>query len=99
MLKAVIDAMCDAFSTPITSVGRRYEDTLACLEVVKGLGPRVGVEPDEAIMVGYSIKWDVEGAINSGIRPVHIDRESSGGLPVTRIRSLTQLVAVLEGLS
>ncbi len=59
----------------------------------------VGAEPTEAVMVGDSLKHDVEGALAAGMRavllhrgeapPPHVDQLERRGIPV--IKSLTEL--------
>jgi len=58
---------------------------------------RVGARPDEAVMVGDSIRQDIEGALRAGLRAILLhrgslqppSRASELGVPV--IRSLTEL--------
>lgn len=58
---------------------------------------RLGVDPEQCVMVGDSLRHDVRGAAGAGLTPVLVDRwgrydarhaEVAG---VTRIRSLTEL--------
>ena len=62
---------------------------------------RLSLSPGETIHVGDS-QEDVEGAIGAGIRPVWIDRNrpgrwrASSELPVSRISSLQELLALLD---
>ena len=62
---------------------------------------RLSLSPGETIHVGDS-QEDVEGAIGAGIRPVWIDRNRPGRwraspeLPVSRISSLQELLALLD---
>jgi putative hydrolase of the HAD superfamily len=62
----------------------------------------VDVEPGEAVMVGDSLKHDVEGAIRAGMRGILLHRGGSdnrreGELGVPVIRSLRELPALLIG--
>jgi HAD superfamily hydrolase (TIGR01662 family) len=59
----------------------------------------VGVQPDEAVMVGDSLTHDIEGAARVGMRGVLVRRAESGtvsdtaGIPV--IRTLAELPALI----
>jgi putative hydrolase of the HAD superfamily len=61
---------------------------------------RVGARPDEAVMVGDSIRQDIEGALRAGMRAILLHR---GEKPPTRanelgvpvIKSLTELLPLL----
>ncbi len=55
----------------------------------------VGVTPEEAVFVGDSIEYDYEGAQAVGIKPFLIDREDKMPSGYDRIRSLTDLVALV----
>jgi HAD superfamily hydrolase (TIGR01549 family) len=62
---------------------------------------RIGAEPHEAVMVGDSVRQDVEGAIGAGMRAVLLDRAGTApiraaelGVPI--IRTLNQLIDVLK---
>jgi putative hydrolase of the HAD superfamily len=62
----------------------------------------VNVAPDEAVMVGDSLRHDVEGAIRAGMRGVLLRRGDgpiggSGVLGVPVIKSLRELPAMLIG--
>ena len=57
---------------------------------------RIGTRPEEAVMVGDSIRQDIEGALRAGMRAVLLHRgdappprASELGVPV--IRSLSEL--------
>ena len=60
----------------------------------------VGVRPAEAVMVGDSLKHDVEGTIRAGMRGVLLHRGDTptapGALDVPVIRSLRELPALLN---
>ena len=67
----------------------------------------VGVRPSEAVMVGDSVREDVEGALGAGMRAVLVHRSASPhpgavelaarGVPVIRsLRELTHLVIGIE---
>jgi HAD superfamily hydrolase (TIGR01662 family) len=63
---------------------------------------RVGVRPDEAVMVGDSIRQDIEGALRAGMRAILLHRgekpparASALGVPV--IRSLAELPNLVIG--
>ncbi len=54
---------------------------------------------DEIVMVGDSLKSDVQWAKNSGIQPIHIDRSSNGLVyhaDYISISTLKQLLEILE---
>src|SRR5438094_2826898 len=61
---------------------------------------RMGVEPREAVMVGDSVRQDIEGALGAGMRAVLLDRAGAAagraaelGVPVIRsLRELPNLV-------
>jgi putative hydrolase of the HAD superfamily len=62
---------------------------------------RIGVAPHDAVMVGDSMRQDVEGAIGAGMRAVLLDRAGTAptraaelGVPV--IRTLRDLIEVLR---
>src|ERR1700704_2257319 len=63
----------------------------------------VDVQPAEAVMVGDSVRHDVEGAVRAGMRGVLLHRGDTptapGVLDVPVIRSLRELPALLIGLS
>lgn len=61
---------------------------------------RIGAVPTEAVMVGDSVRQDIEGALNAGMRAVLLDRGGAApvraaalGVPV--IRSLRELLPLL----
>jgi putative hydrolase of the HAD superfamily len=59
---------------------------------------RAEVSPDEALMVGDSLRADVEGARSAGMDAILIDRDGetkAEGVPI--IRSLTELPAIMAG--
>ena len=63
---------------------------------------RIGVTPRDAVMVGDSVRQDVEGALNAGMRAVLLDRAGTAtaraaGLGVPVIRSLRELPNLLIG--
>lgn len=54
---------------------------------------RLGVRPEEVLMVGDSLDKDVRGALAAGLRAVLLDRTGvHAGVDVPRIRSLHELV-------
>ncbi|HEV3140703.1 MAG TPA: HAD family hydrolase [Vicinamibacterales bacterium] len=62
---------------------------------------RMGVQPRDAVMVGDSVRQDVEGALNAGMRAVLLDRAGAAParaaeLCVPVIRSLRELRGVLR---
>jgi putative hydrolase of the HAD superfamily len=58
---------------------------------------RIGVEPAHAIHVGDTPAADVDGALAAGITPVLVDPyDDHADLPVTRVASLTEVVALLD---
>lgn len=60
---------------------------------------RVGVEPEEAIMVGDSLSQDVMGAKNVGMRAVWVNRsgEEDYHFADYEVRTLTELMRILRG--
>jgi len=63
---------------------------------------QIGAEPGETVMVGDSVRQDVEGALNAGMRAVLLDRAGALGaraaeLGVPVIRSLRELPNLLIG--
>jgi len=56
---------------------------------------RLEVLPSEAVMIGDSVPWDVEGAMRAGMRAVYLDRERSGDYhpSVNRLDELPELLA------
>ena len=56
----------------------------------------LGVEPDEAMMVGDTIADDVEGAVALGMRAILLDREGAHQDFEPRIESLNELPQALE---
>ena len=63
---------------------------------------RLGAKPEEAVMVGDSIRQDIEGALRAGMRAVLVDRGESAparatelGVPI--IRSLAELPSLVIG--
>jgi putative hydrolase of the HAD superfamily len=64
----------------------------------------VNVKPDEAVMVGDSLRQDVEGALRAGMRAVllhrseesHPEEQSLAASGVAVIRSLTELPRLVE---
>ncbi|MER3410665.1 MAG: hypothetical protein C4305_09615 [Thermoleophilia bacterium] len=55
----------------------------------------LGVEPVEAVMVGDSLRDDVEGARAAGLRAILLDRAGLFPTACDRIQSLTELPAAL----
>ena len=61
---------------------------------------RIGVEPRDAVMVGDSVRQDVQGALSAGMRAVLLDRTGTAvshaaqlGVPVIRsLRELPELI-------
>ena len=58
----------------------------------------LGVEAHEAVMVGNSIKADMEGAINSGLQAVWVDYEGTGEWPGYSLDNLNDLPELLKTL-
>jgi 2-haloalkanoic acid dehalogenase type II len=56
---------------------------------------KLGVKPDEALFVGDSVVHDYEGASNAGIKPLLIDREGKVPSRYNKIKSLTELAAIV----
>ena len=59
---------------------------------------RAGEDPCDCIYVGDDLVNDIDASHALGIRPIWIDRlgSASEGVPATRIKSLNELVSVLE---
>lgn len=54
---------------------------------------RLGVRPDELMMVGDSVESDVEGALSAGLRAVLLDRRGRhDGLPFERVLDLLSIL-------
>ena len=66
--------------------------------IFRALLARLGVEPEEAVMVGDTVEDDVEGALAVGMRAVLLDREGRYPDVEGRLDDLRELPAVL-GLS
>jgi HAD superfamily hydrolase (TIGR01509 family) len=58
----------------------------------------LGVEANEAVMVGDSIKADIEGAINAGLEAIWVDTKGIGGWTGHVIWSLDELPEMLKKL-
>ena len=61
----------------------------------------LGVASSEAVFVGDTLETDIEGAINSGMVPVHINRtknniDSSTARPYLTINQLEDLLPILN---
>ncbi len=56
---------------------------------------RLGVAPDEAVMVGDTIEDDVHGALAVGMRAVLVDREGRYPDVAARLDDLRELPAAL----
>ena len=86
LISAAVSSSVHGFMKPHPSI---FRAALALL----------GVETDEAVMVGDSVKQDIEGALALGMRAVLVDRSgrrvSETGLQVPVIRTLTELQSVL----
>ncbi len=55
------------------------------------------MDPEEAIHVGDGLIEDVQGATNSGIMGIHIDRDGEGGeVPGHQIKNLRELMPLLK---
>ncbi|NJE03396.1 TIGR02253 family HAD-type hydrolase [Thermococcus sp. MV11] len=88
----------------------RYFDVIVTREDVRTIKPEpkiflysleaLGVEPDEAVMVGDSLSQDVYGAKNVGMTAVWINREGEIGYNMAdyEIRTLHELRKILGGL-
>jgi putative hydrolase of the HAD superfamily len=60
---------------------------------------RLGVTSGDCTFVGDELDWDVAGSTAAGMRPVLIDRDGRhAGFPGARIRSLSDLLALLPEL-
>ena len=55
----------------------------------------LGVEPDEAVMVGDTIADDIEGALALGMRAILLDREGVHPEFEPRAETLTDLPGLL----
>ncbi|WP_048152143.1 TIGR02253 family HAD-type hydrolase [Palaeococcus ferrophilus] len=85
-----------------------YFDTIVTRDDVKAIKPepriflealkRLGVEPEEAMMVGDSLTQDVMGAKNVGMRAVWINRsgEEDYHFADYELRTLTELMRILR---
>lgn len=60
---------------------------------------RLGVTPEQAVMVGDSLKNDVEGALGAGLKAVWYNRWQTAGPAVPTIRHLSELPALLRTLA
>ena len=58
----------------------------------------LGVDVHEAVMIGNSIKADIEGAINAGLQAVWVDYAGTGEWEGNKIRHLSELPGLLETL-
>ncbi|HEX6488319.1 MAG TPA: HAD-IA family hydrolase [Candidatus Dormibacteraeota bacterium] len=58
----------------------------------------LGVPPERVVHVGDSVAMDVHGALNAGVRPLHLDPfdDCPGGPPHDHIRSLQELAQTLQ---
>jgi putative hydrolase of the HAD superfamily len=56
---------------------------------------KLGVKPSEALFVGDSVVHDYEGAANIGIKPLLIDRKGKVPIQYHKIKSLTELAAIV----
>jgi len=84
---------------------KKWFDVVACIESVNCAKPNkqiflyalkeLGVEPEEAIFVGDSVPCDYEGAMNTGIRPILIDREEKIQGNYNKVKSLTELLTLI----
>ncbi|MAG58612.1 MAG: hypothetical protein CMJ83_20170 [Planctomycetes bacterium] len=71
--------------------GRKKPDPSIFTEALRLAG---GVAAHEALHIGDSIRDDVEGALNAGIRPILIARDAPASLP-ERVRCVSGLDALL----
>lgn len=55
----------------------------------------LGINPNETVFVGNSIKQDYDGALSVGIRPFLIDRDKKNSNQYNTINSLTDLLTIL----
>jgi putative hydrolase of the HAD superfamily len=55
----------------------------------------LGVEPDEAVMVGDTIADDIEGALALGMRAILLDREGAHREFEPRVETLNELAPLL----
>ena len=58
----------------------------------------LGVEPHEAVMVGDSIKADMEGAVNAGLEAVWVDYEGTGEWHGHKVSALSELPLLIKEL-
>jgi putative hydrolase of the HAD superfamily len=58
---------------------------------------RLGVEPGQALHIGDALREDYEGARGAGLHALLLDREDRQAAPVEKIRSLREIVTILDG--
>lgn len=84
---------------------KKWFDTIVCIESCNCAKPnkeiflyaldKLGLEPNEAVFVGDSVKQDYEGAFNVGIRPFLVDRAGKHPRHFNKITSLTELLTIV----
>lgn len=99
-----LDAFCDHFSLgnviTVSVSGAAHGYMKPHRSIFERALEKAGVDPDEAVMVGDSVKHDIEGALNAGWRAVLLRRSGDvpntlpPGLPV--IRTLAELTPHLD---
>jgi len=57
---------------------------------------KLHVQPEEAIFIGDSIKYDYEGAKQAGLKPLLIDRQEKAPPNITSIHSLTEVLDIIQ---
>jgi len=59
---------------------------------------RYGLKPEEALHVGDSLNYDIEGARGAGVEGILLDAEQGGESNCTRIGKLKALLPIIEGM-
>ena len=65
---------------------RIFQHTLTLLEV----------DASEAVMIGDSLKADIEGAINAGLEAVWVDNEGTGEWKGHTVKNISELPETLK---
>ena len=83
----------------------KWFDSIVCIDSCNCAKPNrkiflfalndLGIESDEAIFVGDSVKYDYEGALKVGIKPFLIDRDGVVEGKYDKIESLTDLLELI----
>lgn len=58
----------------------------------------LNVEASEAVMIGDSIKADIEGAINSGLEAIWVDKEGTGEWNGHTVRIISDLPNIIKSI-